>query len=63
MSDVDFKISSFCNLGGCVEVGVAPDGRVLVRASTDAEKLSLTFTRDEWVAFIKGAKAGEFDVS
>lgn len=34
--------------------------RVWVRQSTDPEA-KLEFTRDEWVAFLAGAKAGEFD--
>jgi Domain of unknown function (DUF397) len=33
---IDFKCGSFCNFGDCVEVGAAPDGRVLVRDSNDA---------------------------
>jgi Domain of unknown function (DUF397) len=57
----EFKTSSFCNFGDCVEVGAAPDGRVLVRDSKDADRQTLAFTRDEWVAFVKGVKAGEFD--
>lgn len=59
---IEFRISSYCNIGGCVEVGQAPDGSVVVRDSKDAERRqSLTFTRDEWVAFLAGARAGEFD--
>jgi hypothetical protein len=58
---IQFKVSSFCNFGDCVEVGAAPDGGVLVRDSKDAEQRALVFTREEWVAFVKGVKAGEFD--
>jgi hypothetical protein len=58
---VVFKISSFCNIGACVQVGAAPDGSVLVRDSKDAEQRTLEFTREEWVAFVRGVKAGEFD--
>lgn len=57
-----FKISSFCDMGGCVEVGQAPDGAVVVRDSKDAERrMALAFTAEEWSAFVKGVKAGEFD--
>jgi hypothetical protein len=60
---IEFKISSFCNWGNCVEVGVAPDGSVVVRASREADQATaLVFTRDEWTEFLKGAKAGEFDL-
>lgn len=59
---IEFKTSSFCNFGDCVEVGRAPDGSVVVRDSKDAERRqSLTFTTDEWTAFVRGVKAGEFD--
>jgi hypothetical protein len=60
---VDYKISSFCSLGDCVEVGQMPGGAVTVRDTKDPERrMALTFTRDEWDAFVKGVKAGEFDV-
>jgi hypothetical protein len=35
--------------------------RVWVRQSTDPEAKVLEFTRDEWLAFLAGAKLGEFD--
>ncbi|RTL64474.1 MAG: DUF397 domain-containing protein [Pseudonocardiaceae bacterium] len=56
----EYKISSFCSLGDCVEVGQAPDGTVLVRDSKTRE-FELQFSHEEWVAFLKGVKAGEFD--
>jgi Domain of unknown function (DUF397) len=59
---VDYRISSFCSLGDCVEVGQLPGGSVTVRDTKDPERRdSLTFTRDEWDAFVLGVKAGEFD--
>jgi hypothetical protein len=57
-----FKISSFCTCGDCVEVGTGPDGSVIVRDSKDDERsVALAFTREEWIAFVRGVKAGEFD--
>lgn len=59
---IEYRISSFCNIGGCVEVGQSPDGSVVLRDSKDAERsVSLAFTNEEWAAFVKGVKAGEFD--
>lgn len=59
---IEFRTSSFCNLGDCVEVGHAPDGSVVVRDTKDAERsTALTFTNEEWTAFVRGVKAGEFD--
>jgi hypothetical protein len=61
-SVIQFKVSSFCNFGNCVEVGTAPDGSVVLRDSKDADRsVSLVFTGEEWNAFVKGVKAGEFD--
>lgn len=50
---------------GCVEVAdnlVAEHGIVLVRDSKDPAGPILTFTRSEWVAFLRGAAAREFDL-
>jgi Domain of unknown function (DUF397) len=58
---VEYKISSFCNFGNCVEVGQLPEGSVSVRDTKDPERRSLVFTGEEWGAFVKGVKNGEFD--
>ena len=57
----EFKISSFCNFGGCVEVGRTAEGAVLVRDTKDRTHQALSFTDEEWTAFVAGVKAGEFD--
>jgi hypothetical protein len=58
----EFRVSSFCNYGDCVEVGQSPDGSWIVRDTKDAERATaLRFTTDEWAAFVRGVKAGEFD--
>ena len=46
--------------GACLEVAKTRDGRA-VRDSKDPDGPVLTFTQAEWIAFIAGAKAGEFD--
>ena len=65
--DVEFVKSSFSGNGGCVEVGAKPvddeDGIVvLVRDSKNPDKPPHEFNRPEWDAFLKGVKAGEFDL-
>ena len=45
----------------CVETTSIKEGEILVRNSRDPEGPILAFTKAEWVAFIIGAKAGEFD--
>lgn len=58
----DFFTSSWSGAPGqlCVEVAYK-DGYVAVRDSKDPKKTTLVYTIEEWDAFIKGAKAGEFD--
>ncbi len=59
---IEYRTSSFCSWGDCVEVGTGPDGSVVVRDTKDADRgTALAFTRDEWAAFVLGVKAGEFD--
>ena len=46
----------------CVAVAISPKQEVAIRNSSDPHKTTLVFTRDEWSAFIKGVKGGEFDL-
>jgi len=61
-NDADFKKSSHCvnPPGGCVEVAIKQTS-VAVRDAKNPAQMSV-FTRAEWEAFVKGVKAGEFDV-
>lgn len=58
---IEYKISSFCSLGTCVEVGRTPEGQVVVRDSKHRDLAPLRFTEEEWAAFLAGVKSGEFD--
>jgi hypothetical protein len=52
---------SMCNGGSCLEVAFR-DGWVGVRDSKQGfGSTVLTFTADEWQAFITGVKEGRFD--
>jgi 20S proteasome alpha/beta subunit len=44
----------------CVQVK-SKDGMVIVGNSRQTDGPFLSYTRDEWVAFLDGAKKGEFD--
>ena len=46
--------------GNCVQVKTK-DGMIIVGNSRRADGPFLSYTRDEWVAFLDGAKKGEFD--
>lgn len=58
---IEYRVSSFCSFGDCVEVGQLPGGSVSVR-DTKNRASSLTFTPEEWSAFVAGVKNGEFDL-
>jgi len=59
----DFRVSSWSknNPKTCVAVAIK-DAGIAVRNSNDSSRKTVFFSRDEWSAFIAGAKAGEFDV-
>lgn len=46
--------------GNCVEVASLPDGEIGVRDSKNPDGAVLRFTRDEWRAFLGGARNGDF---
>ena len=51
---------SFYN-GNCVEVATLPGNQIGVRNSRDRAGAVLSFTPDEWQAFLGGVRNGEFD--
>lgn len=63
LTDVSWQKSRFSNpSGNCVEMARLPDDAgVAVRNSRDPHGPALIYTRDEMIAFLSGAKAGEFD--
>jgi hypothetical protein len=61
LSSAEFFKSSFSMSNGCVEVAIQDDG-VAVRDSRNREGAVLEISRGDWVAFLRGVKAGEFDL-
>ena len=55
-----WRRSSFCYSGECVEVNAAQD-MVLVRDSKDPQGGILRYAPEQFAAFIRGIRAGEFD--
>jgi hypothetical protein len=51
---------SFCQSGECVEVAEL-NGMIVIRDSKDLRGRMLHYTMEEWQAFIRGIKAGEYD--
>ena len=61
-ADTDhFRKSSYSGAAGCVQIAFAANGAVLLRDSKAPLAATLTFTRDEWVAFLAGVHNGEFE--
>ena len=60
--DDEFRKSSYTGTDrwACVEVAQRK-GVVAVRSTTDPQKTIVRFTKEEWDAFLKGVKGGEFD--
>ena len=61
LSAATWRTSTLCDLNGCVEVALL-DGKVAVRDAKDKASPILLFTASEWVAFVGGVRAGEFDL-
>jgi len=57
-----YKSTHSANDNACVEVRRTDDGSMMVRHSKDPNGAVLTFTPNEWTAFIKGANHGEFNL-
>ncbi|MBW0103560.1 DUF397 domain-containing protein [Pseudonocardia sp. KRD291] len=57
-----FRISSFCLDGSCVAVAGDPGGGVLLKSTATPEAGVLSFTAEEWQAFVAGVRNGEFDL-
>jgi hypothetical protein len=54
-----WRKSTRCGSATCVEVAKIED-RYLVRDSKNPQAAALSFTEQEWIAFVEGVTAGEF---
>jgi len=66
MEDIEgpkWRKSSFSGNGGCVQVGQATDGTIVVRDTKDHGHGPVhRYTTAEWRAFVAGVRNGEFDL-
>lgn len=60
MSNAQFRVSSRCGSGGCVEVALLPSGGAVIRSTLSG--IHLAVTAEEWRDFLAAAKEGKFDV-
>jgi Domain of unknown function (DUF397) len=61
LSSAECLKSTFSGPNGCVEVAIRDDG-VAVRDSRNRGGAVLEFSPGDWKAFVRGVKAGEFDL-
>lgn len=54
-----WRKSTRCGNATCVEVAKVAD-QYLIRDSKRPDAATLSFTEEEWVAFVEGVAAGEF---
>jgi predicted secreted Zn-dependent protease len=54
-----WRRSTRCGTSSCVEVAKVGD-EYLVRDSKNPSRDALSFTKEEWVAFVAGVAAGDF---
>jgi hypothetical protein len=59
INSVKWHKSTRCGSNACVEVAKVND-EYLVRDSKNPEVAPLSFTADEWTAFVEGVAGGEF---
>lgn len=59
--EADWRRSSLCATGSCVEVAVVGD-RVAVRDSKMSRGPVLEFDRQSWIDFLAGIRNREFEV-
>lgn len=55
-----WRKSSKCGNATCVEVAKVDADTYLIRDSKRPENPALSFTGEEWTAFVEGVQAGEF---
>ena len=61
-NDDDFRKASGTLMRRICVMVAHKDGAIAVRDSKDASKMTLVFNEEEWSVFVKGVKAGEFDL-
>jgi hypothetical protein len=59
-NSVKWHKSTRCGNNTCVEVARVNDDEYLVRDSKNPNIAPLSFTAEEWTAFVDGVAAGEF---
>jgi hypothetical protein len=62
LSQAEWRKSTYSENNGCVEVAFVDDGGVAIRDSKNRSGSVLVFESHEWMAFLRGVRAGEFDV-
>jgi hypothetical protein len=62
LQGAEFRKANGCADKSCVEVAIAGDVIGIRDSKDNGRGPVLAFTRDEWAAFLGGARSGEFDL-
>jgi hypothetical protein len=61
MSNIQWFTALSCAGGNCIQIAETEDGNVLIGDTKNPTGPTLSYTHDEWTAFLRGAKNGDFD--
>ena len=61
LGEVAWRVARDCNGGSCVQVAAPSQDKILIGDSKRSDGLAMSYSRDEWVAFVQGIKEGDFD--
>ena len=60
LGTITWKVAKKCNDGGCIRVASQSD-QILIGDTKNPSGPVLSYTRDEWNAFVEGVRHGDFD--
>jgi hypothetical protein len=58
--NAEFRRSSFCTGGSCIEIGFRTDRRVAIRDASRPRLAHLVVSDRSWSVFLAAVRAGEF---
>lgn len=60
--ELSFERSSYCASSCCLEVALALQANTVYVRNSQNPGIQITFSAEEWRAFLAGAKSNEFDI-
>lgn len=60
LGDLSWLVARKCNGGHCVMVA-AQDDQIVIGSSKHRDGPIISYSREEWAAFVEGIRQGDFD--